>query len=72
MHILSKLSLGLAGLFVLLGGNAVCAQEDNPILAKVRAGVKDPAKPFTMIVRLQIKDGMAGQFEAAFAPGVTV
>ena len=31
------------------------------------AAVKDPARPFTLIVRFRIKEGAAAKFEAAFA-----
>jgi quinol monooxygenase YgiN len=33
----------------------------------VRATVKDPAKPFTLVVVLKLKDGSGPQFEAWFA-----
>jgi len=41
--------------------------EPHPIAAQVKADLKDPAKPFTLIIRLQVKDGMQSKFEAAFA-----
>jgi len=41
--------------------------EPHPIVAQVKGELKDPAKPFTMVVRLQLKDGMQDKFEAAFA-----
>jgi len=45
-------------------------QEPNPIAAQVKAELKDPAKPFTMLVRVQVKEGMQDKFEAAFAKAV--
>jgi autoinducer 2-degrading protein len=44
--------------------------EPNPIAAQVKASLKDPAKPFTMVVLLQVKDGMQNKFETAFAKAV--
>jgi quinol monooxygenase YgiN len=41
--------------------------QENPIEAQVKASLKDPAKPFTMLITLKIKDGAAAKFEAAFA-----
>lgn len=42
------------------------AQERHPIAAQVAAAVKDPAKPFTLVIALKVKDGSADKFEAAF------
>jgi quinol monooxygenase YgiN len=42
----------------------------DPIVDQVKSQLKDPAKPFTMFVHLQVKDGMQGKFEAAFAKAV--
>lgn len=44
--------------------------EPHPIAVQVKAELKDPAKPFTMIVRLQVKEGEQNKFEAAFAKAV--
>lgn len=41
--------------------------QPNPIAAEVKSQLKDPAKPFTLILRIQVKDGMQAKFEAAFA-----
>jgi quinol monooxygenase YgiN len=41
--------------------------QEHPIVAQVKAAVSDLAKPFTLIVRLTIKDGAAEKFQAAFA-----
>src|SRR5262249_30500632 len=32
-------------------------EEPNPIAAKVKSSIKDPARPFTMIVHLKVKEG---------------
>lgn len=42
--------------------------QDNPILAKVKESVKDPAKPFVMLVSIEAKD--AAKFEAAMAKAI--
>src|SRR5205823_11280677 len=41
--------------------------ELHPIASQVKAELKDPAKPFLLVVRLQVKEGMGQKFEAAFA-----
>jgi quinol monooxygenase YgiN len=46
---------------------APAQEEKDPILAEVKANLKDPSKPFTMLVLVKIKDGGAADFEAAFA-----
>ena len=43
------------------------AQERHPIAAQVAAAVKDPARPFTLVISAKVKDGTADKFEAAFA-----
>jgi autoinducer 2-degrading protein len=44
--------------------------EPNPIVAEVKKTLKDPAKPFTMVVKLQIKEGVQDKFEAEFAKAI--
>lgn len=63
----------LAALVALpLAASAVLgADEPNPIVTAIKAQLKDPDKPFTMFVRLQVKDGMQAKFEAAFAKAIT-
>ena len=61
---LAVLALGaLAGGF----GMARAQDKENPIVGAVKQAVKDPARPFTMLVMLNVKDGQAEKFEAAFA-----
>ncbi len=50
---------------------ASAQQKENPIVAAVKANVKDPSKPFTMLVYIKVKEGAAGKFENAFAKAVT-
>jgi quinol monooxygenase YgiN len=47
--------------------SAPAQEKENPIAARVKAAVKDPARPFTLVVRLKVKEGAAAKFEAAFA-----
>jgi quinol monooxygenase YgiN len=65
----------LAVLAVLIGSarmssRAPAQEKENPITAQVKAAVKDPAGPFTLIVRLRAKEGAAAKFEAAFAKAI--
>ena len=50
---------------------APAQEKENPIATEVKANLKDPSKPFTMLVRVKIKDGVGSKFEAAFAKAVT-
>ena len=54
----------IAALFI---APAFAQDKENPIEKEVKESLKDPTKPFTLIVRLKIKDGGAAKFEAAFA-----
>lgn len=45
-------------------------QKEHPIAAEVKSQLKDPNKPFTMMVLLKVKDGATDKFEAAFAKAV--
>lgn len=65
----------LAILAILVGSvrmtaRAPAQEQEHPIAAQVKAAVKDPAQPFTLTVRLNIKEGVAAKFEAAFAKAV--
>jgi (4S)-4-hydroxy-5-phosphonooxypentane-2,3-dione isomerase len=42
-------------------------EKENPILTLAKASVKNPEKPFTLIVALKVKEGAREKFEAAFA-----
>lgn len=54
---------------VLLVSTGVRAADDkpNPIVAGVKANLKDPTKPFTLLVLLKVKEGSEEKFEKAFA-----
>jgi len=49
---------------------AAAADEPHPLAILVKSQVKDPAKPFTLVVALQAKDGMGAKVEAAFVKAV--
>lgn len=68
---LSRHAIGLAvlGLFLVQAG-ASGQEEPNPIVAMVKQSVKDPGKPFTMIVSLKVKEGQTDAFEKAFANAI--
>ena len=55
--------LALAGLFP-----AAAGAQDHPAVALVKSKVKDPAKPFALIVTIKAKAGKEKDLEAAFAP----
>jgi quinol monooxygenase YgiN len=56
--------LVLGGLFV----SSVSAQKKpHPIAVMVKENLKDPSKPFTLLVRFQAKEGAEAKLEAAFA-----
>jgi quinol monooxygenase YgiN len=60
--------LALAVLAVPFAGPAALAQDkDDPIVAFAKAHVKEPNKPFTLVVIVKVKDGANAKFEAAFA-----
>lgn len=61
-----------AGLFgIILFASITAGQEKmNPLVAQVRATVKDADKPFTLLVRFEAKDGAGAKLEAAFAKAV--
>ena len=54
----------------LTASRAADEEQENPIVAQVQASVRDPAKPFTLIVTLQAKEGAGEQLEAAFADAI--
>lgn len=56
-------------LSLLVLSTLVAAQppREHPAITKVRSSVKDPSRPFVLLVSFQIKEGAAEKFEAAFA-----
>jgi quinol monooxygenase YgiN len=66
-----SLAVAVALVALLAGVLAAGGQADpHPIAVQVKSELKDPTKPFTMIVRLQVKEGEQEKFEAAFAKAV--
>src|SRR5579884_1682024 len=58
----------LAVLTVTVLATAASAQDnESPIIAQGKAELKHPDRPFVLLVRVQLKDGMQKKFEAAFA-----
>lgn len=63
--------LAISLLVVLWNSNRVVGEdEENPVIASVKSRLKNPDKPFTLIVRVQVKEGADKQFEAAFAKAI--
>jgi quinol monooxygenase YgiN len=61
----------LAMLMLALVVSVASAQEkENPLLTQIRASLKDPNKPFTMMVMVRVKEGAEKQFEEAFAKAI--
>jgi quinol monooxygenase YgiN len=54
-------------LVCLLTPAVMTGQDEHPIVALVKGKLKDPAKPFTLDIRVKIKAGTNEKFEAAFA-----
>ena len=52
---------------VLFATGGPAAEPESPVLATVRAAIKDPSKPFVLVVQIKVKDGAGTKFEAAFA-----
>jgi quinol monooxygenase YgiN len=56
---------------VLVGAFAAArGADENPLIARVRAKVKDPAQTFVLLVPIKAKAGMGKALEEAFAPCV--
>lgn len=58
------------GMLVLAAATARGQADENPLVAQVKAEVKDPTKPFTMLIALQVKPGEEARFESAFAKAI--
>jgi quinol monooxygenase YgiN len=68
MHFLLCLTpLVVAAVFVA----PLAAQEkEHPVVAAVKANIKDANKPFTILVHITVKEGAASKFETAFAKAI--
>ena len=47
------------------------ADEEPAVVTLVKSKVKDPAKPFALLVTFKVKKGNEQKFEEAFAPALT-
>ena len=57
-------------LVALLAVPAVGQEKPNPLVAQVRDAVKDPTKPFTLLIRFEARAGAGPAIEAAFAKAI--
>jgi quinol monooxygenase YgiN len=60
----ASLPLLLSGL---LPSGASAQEQPNPLVAQVKAAVRDPDQPFALLIRMQAKEGAGPKIEAAFA-----
>ena len=61
--LLALTTLALAGTFSTAPG-----ADDHPVVALVKSKVKDPARPFALLVTIKAKAGKEKDVEEAFAP----
>jgi quinol monooxygenase YgiN len=52
------------------GSQTHAAEEENPVIKLVKSKVKDPTKPFALLVTFKVKAGNEKKFEEAFAPAL--
>jgi quinol monooxygenase YgiN len=57
----------LAALVLATAFSTALAAEDHPAVALVKSKVKDPSKPFALLVPIRVKAGKQKEFEVAFA-----
>lgn len=46
------------------------AADEHPVVALIKSKVKDPARPFAILVEFKVKAGKEKDFEAAFKPAI--
>jgi quinol monooxygenase YgiN len=66
----AALPLAALATLALLAPGAAGQEKPNPIVATVKAALKDPSRPFTLVVQIQLKEGNGDKFEAAFAKAI--
>ncbi|MBY0524635.1 MAG: antibiotic biosynthesis monooxygenase [Gemmataceae bacterium] len=66
---LPKLAIAIAALTA-LPLLASAADEPNPLVAQIKAQLKDSTKPFTMMVHIQVKEGTGDKLETAFIKAI--
>jgi quinol monooxygenase YgiN len=64
------LAVCLPALPPLAPGPAAGAEKEDPIIAFVKPRLKDPGKPFTLLVGVQVKEGAGARLEQAFAKAI--
>jgi quinol monooxygenase YgiN len=64
--LLALAALALAGLF-----STAPAADDHPVVALVKSKVKDPSRPFALLVTIKAKAGKERDVETVFAPCLT-
>jgi quinol monooxygenase YgiN len=57
-------------LVALLGFMAPVVADDNPVITAVKAKLKDPDKPFVVLLKVKIKAGMNEKFTTLFADAI--
>ena len=60
--------LALPALIVGVALSDARGQDENPVVKLIKSKVKDPAKPFAILVTFKVKAGKEKDFEAAFRP----
>jgi quinol monooxygenase YgiN len=49
---------------------AIPQDQENPLIKMVRSSLGDETKPFTLVVRMKVKEGQEAKFEALVLKGV--
>lgn len=60
--------LVLPALLLALAADDARGQDENPVVKLIKSKVKDPTKPFAILVTFEVKEGNEKAFEAAFRP----
>src|SRR5262249_6050970 len=60
----------LLAVLLLVLPTAAAEEKENPILTFVKSKVKDPDKPFTLLITLKVKEGEEKKLEEVFAKAV--
>ena len=53
-----------------LSAVAPVQEQEHPALTRVKASVKDPTRPFVMVITFKVKEGAGPKFEAAFGKAI--
>jgi quinol monooxygenase YgiN len=64
-----SLAVPLAAL-LLAGARPVAADDEPAVIKLVKSKVKDPTKPFALVVTFKVKAGNEKKFEEAFVPAL--